>query len=74
MSYNRHVQKFLTDTEFEDFLCKIVSYLDVWETVIGATYMQDLNSQLAWMFLPESKSPAIVPVSSSYSERTEKFA
>jgi len=73
-TYNRHVQKFLTDMEFEDFLCKIVSYLDAWETVIGATYMRDLNRQLTDRFNGERQSSVAMLPNVSSNNRASRSA
>jgi len=72
-SYNKFTQKFLTDIEFEDFLCKIVTYLTNWESVVGAPYMRDLHKQLAERFSGENKKP-VVAVPGGRNGQSKKFA
>ena len=69
-TYTRKAAKFLTAIEFEDFLCKIVTYLDNWEIVIGAPYMKALHTKLAARFKSERDGEVVsIPNAGSANQR-----
>lgn len=44
--YDKRAEKRLSDDEFEDFLCAIVTYLNAWETIAGAPLLKEIKP--AW--------------------------
>jgi hypothetical protein len=54
--YDKRVLKLLSDDEFEDFFGSVVSYLNAWETIIGAPLIKDIHLRMSTRFQEKDES------------------